>query len=554
MYPKQIALFLMSLWFMPQLSISQVTLEATYPTTNLKRIKLQTSGEKWYYVDDSTRQIHFFNANHSPWKTIEFPKEANKTVSLAPTNMPISQTIFKTDNLMELVWLFKDSTSKIERIKILNELNDSVYYFTEGYNKLTVNELAGSPTKLFVENRDNESVWSIKYQTTVFTLPNMINKKTYLNASEMHRQKFGYAGEKMYFKNASLKRLEIYNANDTLWKSIIIPSPSNGTLFPYDPVFFADDKIFDSDTLVEFAFSYDRGLGYCLSKIVNENGKVLLTANSLSWFKLEQKQGYDDKIFFTDENNVNTQYKVLKLPYPIVVEHSNPYLSPVERIFFKQFGAKYTNYDYGKMILFNNNHTPWRNFNLESNTGYYSTYSQYEMQPFICDSIVNADSLVEIIWTEWKQTSRTTSAYQLRITNENQQKIQTIPDARLFEINQLDNLPTKLITKTWDSTRYTNTKVWRFNTSTATNDPSVLEGLEVDISPNPFNTSFTIHHSDTERPLSIRLFNATGMLILTDKITSVNATLTPKSSLPNGIYFLEISNGIKRTVKRLVKM
>ena len=116
------------------------------------------------------------------------------------------------------------------------------------------------------------------------------------------------------------------------------------------------------------------------------------------------------------------------------------------------------------------------------------------------------------------------------------------------------NLPTKLITKTWDSTRYTNTKVWRFNTPTAVNDPSVLEGLEVDISPNPFNTSFTIHHSETERPLSIRLFNATGMLILSDKITSRNTTVTPKNSLPNGIYFLEISNGIKRTVKRLVKM
>ena len=132
MSPKQITLVLLSLWFMPQLSMSQVTLEATYSTTNLKRINLQASGEKWYYIDDSTRQILFFNANHSPWKTIDFPKEANKSVSLAPTNMPISQTIFKTDNLLELIWLFKDSTNKTERIKILNELNDSVYYFTRG--------------------------------------------------------------------------------------------------------------------------------------------------------------------------------------------------------------------------------------------------------------------------------------------------------------------------------------------------------------------------------------------------------------------------------------
>ena len=548
MYPKQITLVLLSLWFMPQLSMSQVTLEFTYPTTNLKRINLQTSGEKWYYIDDSTRQIMFFNANHSSWKTIDFPKEANKNVSLAPTNMPISQTIFKTDNLLELVWLFKDSTNKTERIKIMNELNDSVYYFTEGYNKLIVNELAGSSTKLFVENSNN----FYSYQTTIYGLPNMVFEKSYPNASEMRRQRFGYAGEKLYFKNAPLKRLEIYNPDYKIWKSLIIPSPSNGTLYPYDPVLFADDMIFDSDTLVEFAFSYDRGLGYCLTQIVSENGNRILMTNSYSYFILDQKIGHPNKIFVIDDNNLNTQYKVLKLPYPATIEHS--YLEPVKRIFFKNYAAKYTNYDYGKMILFNNNHTPWRTFDLESNVGYYSTYSQYEIQPLLCDSIVNQDSLIEIIWTEWKQTSRTTSAYQLRITNENQQKIATIPNARLFEINKLDNLPTKLITKTWDSTRYTNTKVWRFNTPTAIKDPSVFEGLKVDISPNPFNTSFTIHHSETERPLSIRLFNATGMLILSDKITSGNATVTPESSLPNGIYFLEISNGLKRTVKRLVKM
>ena len=549
MYPKQIALILLSLWFMPQLSMSQVTLEFTYPTTNLKRINLQASGEKWYYIDDSTRQILFFNANHSPWKTIDFPKEANKNVSLAPTNMPISQTIFKTDNLLELVWLFKDSTNKIERIKIMNELNDSVYYFTEGYNKLTVNELAGSSTKLFVENRDNESVWTNKYQTTVFDLPNMVNVIVYPNASEMHRQRFGYAGEKLYFKNASQKRLQIYNPDNKIWKSLVIPSPSNGTLFPYDPVFFADDKIFDNDTLVEFAFSYDRGLGLCLTQIVSENSTRILMTNSNSYFKLDQKIGHPDKIFFTDDNNQNTQYKVLKLPYPADVETT--YLSPVERIFFKHFGSKYANIGYGTSILYNNNHLYWRTIEYKRTPDYY--YS-FDSRPIICDSLVNQDSLLEIMWTEVKHTSNTASNYKLNITNENQKKIDSIPNARLFEINQLDNLPTKLITKTWDSTRYTNTKVWRFNTPTAITDPSVLEGLKVEISPNPFNLSFTIRHTETERPLSIRLFNATGMLILSDKITSGNATLTPKSSLPNGIYFLEITNGIKRTVKRLVKM
>ena len=543
---------------MPQLSVSQVTLEFTYPTTNLKRINLQTSGEKWYYIDDSTRQILFFNANHSFWKTIDFPKEANKGVSLAPTNMPISQTIFKTDNLLELVWLFKDSTNKTERIKILNELNDSVYFFTEGYNKLTVNELAGSSTKLFVESRESDNV----YQTIIFGLPNMVFEKSYPNASEMRRQRFGYAGEKLYFKNALLKRVEIFNPNYMPWKSIPLSFPSNGTsTYAVDPIFFADDKIFVADSLVEILFSYQLSSGFFVYNIISEDitKNDVLFVNSNSSFKFDHKVGQPDKIFHNynrDLNTVNTQYRILSLPsYPVIVEHTYPF--PVERVLFKQFGAKYTALRYNYIKLLNADHTDWKSFSLIPSLGYdfLYIYNQDSSPPQICDSIVNRDSLLEAIWIEKKRISNTSFDYQLLITNENQQKLATIPNSRLFEINKLDNLPTKLITKTWDSTRYTNTKVWRFdNTPTAVNNPSVFEGLKVNISPNPFNTSFSIHHSETERPLSIRLFNATGMPILSDKITSENATVTPESSLPNGIYFLEISNGVKRTVKRLVKI
>ena len=416
---------------------------------------------------------------------------------------------------------------------------------------MTINELAGSSTKLFVENRDNDYI----YQTIIFGLPNMVFEKSYPNASEMRRQRFGYAGEKLYFKNALLKRLEIYHPNYMLWKSIPLPFPSNGTSTnASDPIFFADDKIFDADSLVEFIYSYNLSSGYQINEVVSEDKtkKNILFVNSNSSFRLDLKVGQPNKIFFyynRDFNTVNTQYIVIDLPYTTNSEYTFPF--PVEQTFFKYFGSKYLNIGYGTLKLINNNRLDWKSIDYIRTADYYFSY---DSRPLICDSLVNQDSLLEIIWTEVKHTSNTASNYKLNITNENQKKIDSIPNARLFDINKLDNLPTKLITKTWDSTRYTNTKVWRFNIPTAVNDPSVLEGLKVEVSPNPFSTSFTIHHTETERPLSIRLFNATGMLILSDKITSGNATLTPKSSLPNGIYFLEITNGIKRTVKRLVKM
>ncbi len=340
------------LFFLSYTSVfAQVTEEATYKTTNLQRLNLTISGEKWYYANDSTQQVYFFNANHTPWKTVDYPIEANKIVSLATINKPITQTTFKADELIELVWVFKDTLTQHERIKVLNELNDSVFILPEGNYVLTINELAGRPAKLFIENHESYD----SYKTTIYSLPNMFFEKTYNNASNLHRQKFSYAGEVYYLKNTPQKRIEIYYPNHTLWKSIPLPVPSNGgSTYNYDPVFFADDKIFNADSLVEFAFSYDIGLGYGLSKIVSESGQILLPVNSNSSFVLNQKAGLLDKIFLAYNqsiNTVNTQYHVIDLPYPTSRDYI--YWFPVQRILFKNFGPKYINLGYRTLYLFN---------------------------------------------------------------------------------------------------------------------------------------------------------------------------------------------------------
>ena len=541
---------LLTIYCIPNAAISQIVLEATYPTINLQRINLQVSGEKWYYSDDDRRQIFFFNADHTPWKTINYPFEINKKVVLATVNIPISQTTFNVDNLMELIWLFKDTMTQRERIKILNERNDSVFIFPEGRNSLTINELVNSPTKIFVENRDNYS----SYKTTIYGLPNMIFEKTYTNASNMHRQRFGHAGERYYFKNVPQKRIEICNTNH-ICRSIPIPVPPNGgSTTDNDPVFFADDKIFDADTLVEFAFSYDLGSNYGLAKIVNENNREILPINSLSSFVLDQQVGVADKIFLNytrDNNTVNTQYKVIGLPYPTIEEHT--YWSPIQRIVLKQFGAKFISFEYNRIQLLNTNHTVWKSINPIYNSGYSSTVYQNDVLPFVSDSIVNRDSLLEIIWTEWKQTSPRTSHYQLRITTENGINLATIPNARSFSVNKTANLPMKLVTKMWDSTRYNETKVWRFTSRTATQDPSVLTALNAQISPNPFTSTFTITH-DVDKPLNIRLFNTVGILVFSEIINSSNSEIKPPNNLPQGVYLLEITDGEKRIIKRLTKI
>ena len=343
---------LLSLWLSLNQTSAQLTLEATYPTTDLRRIHLPVSGEKWYYADDSTRKIYLFHANYTPWKTVNYPSEPNKTVSLDAMNMPVSETIFNRDNLLEFVWRFSDSaTGNNPRVKILNELGAVVYDFGQGANYLTVNELAGSSTKLFVEkgNYDHQ-------KTSVFSLPNIILDTTFDYASDMQRRKFSYAGEKFYFKNRNTNFLEIFNPNYTRWKSFKIHNTRN-ELKIKDDIFFADDGLFTSDSSVGCMVTYWHGNGGPLKKIVIDKdlGTKIMYANTNSKLLLDQRIGQPSKLFFYREINgsINMTYEVFSLP-KIIRERTN-YEAEIQRVLLKQHGVKYTNVGYtgnfGKVIF-----------------------------------------------------------------------------------------------------------------------------------------------------------------------------------------------------------
>lgn len=537
---KQTLFFLFSLTH--AFLFAQITDEATYFTKNLQRLNLPIAGEVWYYADDSARQIRLFDGNHSPWKTIDYPSEANKTVSLLNMNMPISDTIFNTDNLLEFVWQFSNSTGK--RIKVMNERNQLVYAFSEDANLLTVNELVGSPTKLFVEHGQYYYDGS-NLKTSIYSLPSLVLDTTFINASDMRRQKFSYAGEKFYFKNRETNSLEIYNPNYTRWKPAIkIHKIRNELNYP-DPVFFADDKTFNADTSVECMFTYWHANGWPLTKIVSEKDITtkIAYANSNSHLILDRKIGYPDKLFLLYQgtgSSTTTRSEVYSLPQ--MRKETTVNLTYIGRIILKQFGAKYITFEGVGIKLSDTLHRTWKSVPLRptSNFGV-----NYWILPLICDSIVNPDNQLEVIWSEQRNSN-----YNVRITKENGDDLAIIPNTYHFQVSQLDNLPNKLITKMMNGT----TKVWRFTPRTSIQDPSVVNDLDVQVSPNPFVSSFTIHCNNTEYPLSIRLFNAVGQLVFSEKNVQTGATITPPQALSKGIYLLDIVRGEKRVTQRLIKL
>ncbi len=540
---------LLSLWLAPNKILAQLTLEATYPTTDLRRIQLPVSGEKWYYADDSTRKIYLFNANHTPWKTVNYPSEPNKKVSLDAMNRPVSETTFNSDGLLEFVWRFKDSTGQF--VKILNERNELVYNFGQGVNALTVNELTGSPMKLFVENGNYDH-----QKTAIFSLPSMRLDTVFDYAGDMQRRRFSYAGEKFYFKNRHTNFLEILNPNYARWKAFKIHKTRNG-LKINDDIFFVDDGIFTSDSSVGCMLTYRYSDDSPLKKIVIEKdsntNRRIRYANSYSHLLLDRKIGQPDKLIFNETYNNNNSWrnKIFKLPS---FDWEKTYDCPpfelclVERILLMQNRIRYAYINHQSIQLFDKSHSYKGNMIINPSQGYYFEYS-YNFRPLICDSIVNQDTLLEAIWIERKNM-----ASNLRITTENGINLATIPNASYFQISQLNNLSNKLVTKMSNGFKDFETKVWRFSTRTPVSDPSVSTAFEATISPNPFSNAFTINVLLNDRPLSIRLFNAVGGLVFSEKMTTNNATFTPPNGLPQGVYWCEIANGKSQIIKKLVKM
>ncbi len=544
-FTTQVKIFvfiLLSLWLSPNKILAQLTLEATYPTTDLRRIHLPVSGEKWFYADDSTHKIYLFNANHTPWKTVNYPSEPNKTVSLDAMNMPVSETTFNSDTLLEFVWRFKDSEGR-QFVKIMNERGALVYDFGQGINVLTVNELLDNPTKLFVESGNYD-----RQKTAIFSLPNMRLDTIFDYAGDMQRRKFTYAGEKFYFKNRNTNFLEILNTDYTRWKAFKIHKTRNGLKIE-DDIFFADDGLFTSDSSVGCMLTYRYSDEGPLKKIVSEislNTK-LMYANSYSQLWLDQKRGQLDKLFLINQTNINSTPKYEIFSLSRIKKEKTHYKSNVERLLFKAFGAKFRTYTGNNEVqLYDTLHNEWKLIKLEPT---FNFGINYHNPPLVCDSIVNQDTLLEAIWIERKDR-----ASNLRITTENETNLATIPNASYFHVSKLDNLPNKLVTKMSNGFKDFETKVWRFSTRTPVSDPSVQTAFDATISPNPFSNSFSINVLAHERPLSIRLFNAIGVLVFAEKMTTSNATFTPPNGLPQGVYWCQISDGKSQIVKKLVKM
>lgn len=93
-----------------------------------------------------------------------------------------------------------------------------------------------------------------------------------------------------------------------------------------------------------------------------------------------------------------------------------------------------------------------------------------------------------------------------------------------------------------------------FQVSSGTSNINNEKNLEFLAFPNPVTNKLTIQHS--EQISRLRLLTILGIAVFDEQnigIVNNGARHIDASTLPQGIYFLEVSNGIKRSLQKIVK-
>ncbi len=274
-------------------SFPELLLENTYDYGNLKRIKLENSGEKYYLLDKTNNNTKIYNANHSLWKTVSLPKPTNASYTDIDF---ISENKINPDALLEIGYSLSETvnTTTTYLSKIVNENNVELITVPNS-RKLVINTIEGLADKLIADIQNN-----YKYSTNIYNLPSLSLEKTY--DRQTTRVKLENSGEKYYTSFEPLDdNLQIFNSDHTFWKTIALTKSINSVqgLNMVNEVTISEVKI-SNDSSIKVLYSYYTGLLMVglevSSRVINESGDILLDAEYFRNLKINEINGLPNKI------------------------------------------------------------------------------------------------------------------------------------------------------------------------------------------------------------------------------------------------------------------
>ena len=240
-----------------------------------------------------------------------------------------------------------------------------------------------------------------------------------------------------------------------------------------------------------------------------------------------------------NQNIADTTYSLLSLT-DFSVLHQFKKVSTVQPINFGRAGEKILAYgSFGDTLYL---YDP--DFSLYRKIPVYPSFRGGSIL-HISDNLLNNDDEFEIFY---EKSDFMTGRRELTIANSRAQHLLTFPNFSNFEISQIPGMKNKLLVIEGG------TYVYELETETISSISNSLSPHAV-VFPNPFSDNLTVKFSsnDETRPLSIRLFDLLGRQQRTWKMMENEFQLSNLSDMPKGIYFLEISNGEKKSIQKVIK-
>ncbi len=301
-------------------SLPELHLEHTYVYRqrqrrgSFKRILLENSGEKYYYVDQTKNQIRLHNPDHTLWKTISLTPalEYNSLIY----DLHLSESTINSDDKVEVCYVYE--TAGICNIGIINEdgavLLEEESDFWTGFK---ISELPGRPDKLILNLTDQVQVYSLpglRLEHTYTPAKNSLGEYSYTG---YHRVLLESSGEK-YYRLDGNDQLRLFNSDHSPWKTIALPTPGT-TLAKHFNISHLSDNILNKDNQIEIIYSYTSY--YESYNYYNNNSAIIANEHGIiqafpSIPKLNQIPGLPDKLFVSDRTvgRLSSRVRVYSLP------------------------------------------------------------------------------------------------------------------------------------------------------------------------------------------------------------------------------------------------
>lgn len=263
-------------------SIPDLTLENTYDESrSIYRTKLENSGEKYYLFNGISQEAKIYNANHTLWKTIPLQIEEGWFFNVFTH---ISENKIMADDQIEIAYTtFIIVGGLTYRSLIVNE-SGSILLEVDGAFNIVTSEIDGLQNKCIASDGNTFS--------EVYAIPGLMLENIYDNGA-VSRVKLENSGEKYYLFDESSGNAKVYNSDHTLWKTIDLIPANNATVSSIHHL--SEDKII-TDNQIEVIYSYTFSNGAISSKIINEDGTVLLTITNSSIVYVSEIEELDNKI------------------------------------------------------------------------------------------------------------------------------------------------------------------------------------------------------------------------------------------------------------------